>query len=193
MMEEVWKDIPGFEGVYVISNMGNVRSNNMRRHTSEWNREKKTNIIEGYDTVRLFRPDGTFTQPCVHKLVAQLFVPNDDYTKANVRHINGNRRDNRAENLEWFKKVHKPMVTDAMREGMRRAQKLSMEVVKIPIYIYKMDGTFVGEFPSVPDARRALGIKKRYVRCGAPMPNHMSRIKGEYYYVQKKKYSKCRI
>lgn len=92
MMAEVWKDIPGYEGLYQISNLGNVYSV----------RSKKQLATSKRTTYSLVCLSKTGKHECfyLHRLVAKAFVPNPE-NKPQVNHINCNRHDNRAENLEW--------------------------------------------------------------------------------------------
>lgn len=92
-MCEVWKDVVGYEGLYQVSNIGNVKSlnNNCIR--------KPIKHRCGYLRVDLWR-DGKMQNAYVHRLVAQAFIPNPE-NKAQVNHINGNKTDNRTDNLEW--------------------------------------------------------------------------------------------
>jgi hypothetical protein len=103
---EIWKDIPGFDGLYLVSNKGNVRS--YPRITEDKNGRflsAKGKVIKpcltdrGYLKVFLVK-DGVRTAKRVNRLVAEVFVPNV-YNKPEVNHKNGNKTDNRAENLEW--------------------------------------------------------------------------------------------
>ena len=91
---EIWKDIPGFEGRYYISSMGRVKSVRpgwgiyiMKQHDTC-----------GYYTVQLGNTQKTYY---VHRLVAENFVPNPD-NKPQVNHINEDKHDNRADNLNWM-------------------------------------------------------------------------------------------
>lgn len=97
-MIEIWKDIDGYEGLYQVSNVGNVRSLNWRRLGLIRNLYLKSHN-KGYLQVELHKGSErkTFT---VHRLVAMHFV--DGYEEGKiVNHKNEIRTDNRAENLEW--------------------------------------------------------------------------------------------
>ena len=89
---EVWKDIPGYEGLYRVSNLGNVYSIRSKKILAG---SKQTS----YSLVCLYK-DGKTKCFGIHRLVASAFIPNPD-GKNNVNHINCDRHDNRAENLEW--------------------------------------------------------------------------------------------
>ena len=99
-IQEIWQDIKGYEGLYQISNLGRVKS--FRRFNGHHyiSREKiLTPQKNKYLTVRL--ADGNKTkQYQVHRLVAETFIPNP-FNKVYVNHINGNKKDNMVNNLEW--------------------------------------------------------------------------------------------
>lgn len=90
-MEE-WKNVIGYEGLYEVSNIGNVR--NVRRNTLL--RLSKT---KGYIQVYLYK-NGVKTGLKVHRLVAEAFIPNPD-NLPQVNHKDENKMNNRVENLEW--------------------------------------------------------------------------------------------
>lgn len=96
-MQEIWKDIKGWEGLYQVSNLGRVKSLNYNKEkTSKVLRTKKA---RGYDRVCLCRK-GYHKYISVHRVVAMMFVPNPD-NKPEVNHIDGNKSNNTVNNLEW--------------------------------------------------------------------------------------------
>lgn len=104
---EIWKDIKGFEGVYQISNFGNVKSftrSCLRKDgrgcvTTKGRNIKKINHNKGYYQVIL--SNGTIKKHClIHRLVAETFISNLE-NKRCVNHIDGNKQNNLFSNLEW--------------------------------------------------------------------------------------------
>lgn len=90
-MEE-WKKVIGYEGLYEVSNLGNVR--NVRRNTL-----LRLSENQGYIQVCLYK-NGIRTGLKVHRLVAQAFIPNP-YNLKEVNHKDENPSNNIVENLEW--------------------------------------------------------------------------------------------
>ena len=98
-MNEEWRQIQGYEGLYEVSNLGRVKS--LKR--GKCNNEKLLKLREGnrggYLVVILYK-DKKRTTYNVHKLVAMTFIPNPE-NKPFIDHINTIRTDNRVENLRW--------------------------------------------------------------------------------------------
>lgn len=97
-MSEKWRDIPGFEGKYQASSYGRIRS-------LSYNRTKQIKLLSicpnraGYYLVPL-QVNNKSKRILVHRLIALTFIPNED-NKPQVNHIDGDKSNNRLDNLEW--------------------------------------------------------------------------------------------
>lgn len=102
---ELWKDIPNFEGLYQANMNGEIRSVNHFRKNKTNGYEQKGKILKfnknqsGYYQVKLSK-NGVAKTYRVNRLIALTFIENP-LNKETVNHINGNKTDNRVENLEW--------------------------------------------------------------------------------------------
>lgn len=96
---EQWKDIPGYEGFYQISNLGRVKRTAAEKGTRIGRIVTPNKGGDGYQTVRLSR-NGVKKTYSTHRIVAIVWIDNHNNYKQ-VNHKNGNKLDPRAENLEW--------------------------------------------------------------------------------------------
>lgn len=103
---EIWKDITGYEGYFQVSSLGNFRSlDRTIKYKDSGTRLYPgkslltETIVEGYQRIVLMK-DAVKKRYMCHRLVAQEFIPNPE-NKPFINHINGNKADNRVENLEW--------------------------------------------------------------------------------------------
>ena len=111
-MNEIWKDIEGFNGRYQISNTGKVKS--IYKQKEKFLTPQKDRY--GYLTIDL-RKDGKSKRNKLHRLVAKAFIPNPD-SLPQVNHKNGNKEDNNADNLEWC--TAKENLKHALDSGLRQ-------------------------------------------------------------------------
>ena len=105
-MDELWKDIPNYEGYYEVSSLGNFRAKD-RYIDSRWGGKRLyhgkpllTELMEdGYSRIVLMK-DGKKKRYMTHRLVALAFIPNPN-NLPQVNHLDGNRHNNVVSNLEW--------------------------------------------------------------------------------------------
>ena len=99
---EIWKDILNYEGLYQVSNYGNVKSLNRINRNGKTVHEKilsQAKSTSGYLQVNLSK-DNKVKIFQVHRLVAVAFIDNPD-NKPQVDHIDNNKHNNHVENLRW--------------------------------------------------------------------------------------------
>lgn len=114
---EIFKDIKGYEGLYQISNLGNVKS-------LKFNKQRILKSLKngrGYLNIRLYKNDINKTYS-IHRLVALNFIPNPK-NKPDVNHINAIKTDNRIDNLEWT--TTQENVNHAFKLGLIKNRKLT--------------------------------------------------------------------
>lgn len=115
----IWKDIPGYEGLYRISNKGEVKS--LKRKVNKWRgkrtvRErvlKQDTNIDGYKTVVLSKNCRT-KRFRVHRLLLTVF-DREQLPGEECRHLDGNRQNNNLVNLKWG--TRKENHADAIKHG----------------------------------------------------------------------------
>lgn len=150
-MEEIWKDIEGYEGLYQVSNLGRVKSlsrvvvrSSTRKYISNEKLLKLCSDKAGYMIVCLSK-EGTHQTLKVHRLVANAFIPNPN-EKKEVNHINGIKWDNRLENLEWNttseNQKHAYSIglnkgANGQRHGMSKLTDSQVKLIKLELGIVK--------------------------------------------------------
>lgn len=170
-MQEVWKDIPNYEGLYQVSNLGKIKS--LERKVKKYNGERivrerilKQSYEKKYMHVQLSKNGKTITR-LVHRLVAETFIDNPNNLKE-VNHIDANTRNNNVNNLEWCTRY----------ENMQHAKQMGLIKHNSgeKCYWYKKygkehtrskkiiqltkQGIKIKEWDSLADVERELNIKK---------------------------------
>lgn len=134
-MKEIWKDIPGYEGLYQASSEGRIKSLDRRvinkRGNAQFFKGKLRKLIlshNGYYRVLLNKDRLAKYQP-VHRLVALAFVPNF-FNKKQINHKDGNKINNQFSNLEWM--TIKENTIHAYRTGLanNKGESHSQSVLK---------------------------------------------------------------
>lgn len=174
MMEEIWKDIEGYEGIYQVSNLGRVRSLDriITQHHPETGKDVTYVVhgqimapyfnMNGYQCVRLRSEKGRRTF-LVHRLVAKEFVPNPNGYDI-VNHKDESRDNNHADNLEWCTQkynVNYGTSIQRLSESHMNRSDLSKAVEML-----SLGGELLKEFPSAREAARFLRASNSHIsRC----------------------------
>ena len=164
-MKEEFRWIKGFEGYYMVSNLGRIYSfprydNMMRKHGGYF---ISTQISpNGYEIVHLML-NGKRIAKYVHKVLAESFIPNP-IGKKEVDHIDANKTNNRIDNLRWctrsencLNEITYTRMVESNKDNLRCGDKNphSRRVAQ-----YDSNGNFIAEYESCGDAFRKTGISR---------------------------------
>lgn len=118
-MNEIIKEILGYEGLYAVDKHGNVYS---LVHNSSRRKGKLKPYVNtgGYLRVNLYDRNGKVKKHYVHRLVAQTFLPNPK-NLPHVNHIDANKNNNTVDNLEWC--TEKYNIAESRRLGLQKRDK----------------------------------------------------------------------
>ena len=177
-MKEIWKSVKDFEGLYEISNLGNVKA--LKRTWRVWNYQgkkyqemgNKEKILSSslskcnYRQVVLSK-EGKKYLKTIHRLIAEAFIPNLD-NKPCVNHIDGNKLNNCVENLEWCtysensihswnNNLEKPYWKGKFGKNHNTSKQVTQ---------YDLNGNLIKKWDCISDAVRALKIDGgRITKC----------------------------
>lgn len=147
--ETQWKPVPGFEGLYDVSDDGQVKSHqgtHIRILKPKFNRfTGYTYYILGYGRRSRNMKPRTVSG---HRLVAEAFLPNPD-NLPEINHKNEIKTDNRVENLEWCTSLYNSEYSKSKRYK--------------PVELYTVDGEHLCTFTSERAAAELLGVGKANV------------------------------
>lgn len=156
MIKEYWKPVVGYEGLYMVSNWGRVKS--LDRWVKSRNgsvRFYKGRILKpitgsnGYLFVNLCK-DGKVKVFTVHRLVAEAFLPNP-HNYPCVNHKDENKQNNNVSNLEWCTAQYNN--TYGTRNE-RAAEKTTNGKLSKTVLQYTLDGELIREWPSTMECER---------------------------------------
>ena len=168
--EVIWKDIPEFNGLYKISNTGEIKSiDGCAIRTKHKGRILRQNTShKGYRVITIKVGNNKKTYP-VHRIVAKSFVKNprpDIYDQVN--HIDGVKSNNNAQNLEWCNNSLNQIHANRMGLNANRIKK-SNEGSRKPLAQYSIDGNLIGIYESARKAELETGVPYKSISlccCG---------------------------
>lgn len=173
-MDEIWKDIEGYEGLYQVSNLGRVKSLSHYEYSDRFKngRFRKGRLLKpfkvgaNYLAVGLGRGNKAY----IHRLVAVAFIPNPQ-NKEEIDHINCDITDNTAANLKWVTRkenLNNPITkkrNSASRKGwyqpMGKDNSRSRAILQ-----FSLKGEFIKEWANQYEIKRILGYASANIhRC----------------------------
>jgi hypothetical protein len=151
-MEE-WRDIPGYEGLYAVSNTGKVKA---FEKVIIRERVLKPGIVGGYERVNLYNQDGVH-QEYVHRLVANAFIENLEELPY-VNHKDENKRNNVVENLEWCTPKYNVNYGTSIERRTKHIDYTKVNKDRCQkVYQYSFDKKFIREYESISECARING------------------------------------
>lgn len=160
-MEEIWKDVVGYEGYYQVSNLGNVRSIDRYVKGNGLTAEKqlkkgkmlKQFLKQGAWSVTL-RKEGTYKFRYTYRLVAEAFIPNPNNLPL-INHIDEDRTNPRVDNLEWCDYSYNITYNEASKRAGKSRNKKVIQ--------YDKEMNEIARYDSVGDAAKAVGAHQQNI------------------------------
>lgn len=169
MSEEIWRDIPGYENLYQVSNMGRVKSlsRKIRTKNNSFRVLPETICIlhknrGGYLQINLYK-EGGYKTYTVHRLVGMTFIPNPD-NLPQINHKDEDKTNNRVENLEYCSSSYNNRYgtkLERMKSNINfKSSHLKQRVtLGKPVNQYLIDGKLINTFQSTMEAYRVTGVR----------------------------------
>lgn len=158
---EQWRNVKGYEGVYEVSSLGNVRriSYNDKGNKGKYLLPfylKKYSDKDGYLKVVLSVKRDPKSMRC-HRLVAMAFIDNP-FMKKEINHKDGNKANNDINNLEWVTQSENRIHCLENLNPKLRNNKSSK-----PVYRYDLNYNFICDYPSAKEAMRKTGYSQGHI------------------------------
>lgn len=161
---EEWRDVIGYEGLYMVSNLGRVKrlSYVMKNVSGSYVVPEKLRSIQtnpqGYSSLVLWK-NNKHHVVTVHRLVAMAFIPNPN-NYPHINHLDSDRANPKADNLEWCTRSHNmrwAYDTNNMRSKLNppRGEEHHRSV---RVAMISKSGEQIKTFACISDAAREIGV-----------------------------------
>ncbi len=170
-MEEIWKDIKGYEGLYRVSNLGEIFSIRRNKKMS-----LRLNKCRGYYDINLIK-NKTSKRIHIHRLVAETFISNPNNYPC-VNHKDENKTNNYVDNLEWCTYKYNNNYGSAQKKRFETFKKRNIKIKAFQPKIitqYDLNGSFIKNWNSIKEAQNELNISHISEVC-----NNKRKTAGKY-------------
>ena len=181
-MEEIWRDVKGYEGLYQVSNLGRVKSLERFIKTRK-NKNGMNGYIHKQESIRIPTKDykgylrlslckeGKLKLFRIHRLVAEAFIPNPN-NLPQVNHKDENKENNCISNLEWCTNEynHNYGTRNKRVAEKQKGRKIPFEQIKNKIAVLQINkdtNEVIRKYDSIKEAQICCGIKTHYSHIGA--------------------------
>lgn len=178
LLDEEWRDVVGYEGKYMVSNLGRVK--NLPHSSLGREQVMIQRQIRNYYSVQLSL-NGEAKWHRVHRLVAAAFIPNPQ-NLPQVNHKDENKLNNCAENLEWCDAKYNVNYGTARERAAEKNSKNRLGVPRVdkykPVEMMTLDGTFIKRFDSIKQAALETGISNKLISRVCKNPDKITQTHG---------------
>lgn len=167
-MQEIWKDIQGWEGIYQVSNLGKIKS--LKRQTK--NQFGKEDAIRKLDKTKngyllvMLRDGCKNKNVAVHRLVAQAFLANP-HNYPVINHIDGVKTNNVLENLEWctysYNSKHNYKIGLQKGKTNNKGKFGELATFKRPVVQMDLNGNVLAKYITLTEACKATGADRSHM------------------------------
>lgn len=156
-MQEIWKDIKGYEGLYQVSNLGRIKSLERKTFGNKYGVHKlKEKILKkgkcGKYNIVVLRKDKKNKTLYIHRLVAKAFI-NNPKKYPEVNHKDGNTINNNVENLEWCDRSYN-ILHAYDNELIKKRKKVEQ---------YDKDNNLLNIYESIMEASKKTNIDRSHI------------------------------
>lgn len=177
-MTEEWRDIPNYEGLYQVSNLGRVKSLDRIVAFKDGRMCKyKGRILSpgtvrgGYQAAHLSK-NTSYETKAVHRLVAEAFIPNPKKLPE-INHRDRDVTNNNVTNLEWCTRLYNANYDGAVERRVKQMRRRIQQRT--------MDGSVIQEYASVKEASSKTGLSSCNIsRAARGMRSHVGGYKWKY-------------